>query len=91
MFRKKLKLNIDFHFSMFRKMKIEHQFSIFIFQFLKKGKLNTDFIFHFSTEMNDPNRGSQWGCSKHGTRLIFWMFYATRLTPLRPSTNNTVI
>ena len=35
--------------------------------------------------------GSQWGCSKHGTRLIFWMFHATRLTPLRPSTNNTVI
>ena len=33
----------------------------------------------------------QWGCSKHGTRLIFWMFHATRLTPLRPSTNNTVI
>ena len=30
-------------------------------------------------------RGSQWGCSKHGTRLIFWMFHATRLTPLRPS------
>ena len=36
-------------------------------------------------------RGSQWGCSKHGTRLKFWMFHATRLPPLRPSTNNTVI
>ena len=45
----------------------------------------------FFKDFNSLARGSQWGCSKHGTRLIFWMFHATRLTPLRPSTNNTVI
>ena len=45
----------------------------------------------FWVKIGDVTGGSQWGCSKHGTRLIFWMFHATRLTPLRPSTNNTVI
>ena len=30
---------------MFRKMKIEHQFSIFIFQFLKKKKIEHRFSF----------------------------------------------
>ena len=32
---------------MFRKMKIEHQFSIFIFQFLKNENWTQIFIFHF--------------------------------------------
>ena len=75
--------------------------SDFCFCWFEQGKMNKNAIFveirgalgmsqypHFSPT---HARGSQWGCSKHGTRLIFWMFHATRLTPLRPSTNNTVI
>ena len=63
---------------------------IYPYRGLRYMNVNYCYFYVFFIDLNHA-RGSQWGCSKHGTRLIFWMFHATRLTPLRPSTNNTVI